>query len=223
MATVEFAVPFYPQEFFKLDTERKKSCLKMRQRIPPALFHKHRHKKAAKNSKSAVDINEMASHGHEARKIKEKFNEKAIWSDWQVIQLPFPVRAVFNWEINYFPFRNKDLEEDEVISNLPGGNQLITGVITVRLLAAERAPIKQRRGRMSTNIVDIYSESEGEEKDNENKDEDKMDDVPSLTSHVVGSGQSKKRGIILSLVYCYYSLGIAFFVFVGGTDWDHLF
>eukprot|EP00957_Ditylum_brightwellii_P142823 10882475-Ditylum_brightwellii.AAC.1 len=127
----------------------------------------------------------MASHGHEARKIKEKYNEKAIWSDWQMIQLLFPVRDFFNWEINYFPFRDKDLEEDEVISALPGGNRLTTGVITVRLLAAECAPIKQMRGRMSIAIVDVDSESE---EDDENKDEDIMDDVPSVTSHVVRSG-----------------------------------
>jgi hypothetical protein len=57
MATAEFAVPIYPREFFKLDIERKKSCLKMRQCIPPALFDKHCHKKAAKNSKSAIDVN----------------------------------------------------------------------------------------------------------------------------------------------------------------------
>eukprot|EP00957_Ditylum_brightwellii_P169433 12895603-Ditylum_brightwellii.AAC.1 len=123
----------------------------------------------------------MASHGREARKIKEKYNKKAIWSDWQVIQLPFPVRDVFDWEIYYLPFCNKDLEDDEVISALPGGNRLITGVITVWLLAVELAPIKQRRGCMSTDIVDIDSKSEVE-------DEDDMDDDPSVTANVVKSG-----------------------------------
>eukprot|EP00957_Ditylum_brightwellii_P030768 2331409-Ditylum_brightwellii.AAC.1 len=94
----------------------------------------------------------MASHGREARK------------------LPFPVCDIFDWEVNYFPYRQKDLEEDEVITALPANSRIITGVLSARLLAVERAPIKQRRGRMSTDIVEIDLDSDVEGDDDLDKE-----------------------------------------------------
>eukprot|EP00957_Ditylum_brightwellii_P017895 1347974-Ditylum_brightwellii.AAC.1 len=67
----------------------------------------------AKKKSILPDTNKMASHSTEARKVNEKFKETMVWSDRELIKLPFAVHSVFDWELNYFPFPKKDMEEDE--------------------------------------------------------------------------------------------------------------
>eukprot|EP00957_Ditylum_brightwellii_P130623 9964834-Ditylum_brightwellii.AAC.1 len=161
MMTYDISVPPYLGGFFEFKTySNNRKLLGLCQRHVPALYNKERHYKVTRSTCVEYNEAETAALTDAARKVKNKHENKVVWSPWVYYKAAFPFEHSISWEVNYFPFKKQ--ETDEVYTPLPEGCKFITAILTVHLTSIDCAP-QRRRGVCMSLIEDSgKEEDEGE-------------------------------------------------------------